>query len=56
MPWNQAHAPLPHGELPKDTKRTWSEASRFNESRNSKNKTKQNKLPSFIDRLKKIKN
>jgi hypothetical protein len=46
--WNQAHAPLLVKELSKDTKNTiWS--IRFGGSHNYN--TKQNKLPSFIDRL-----
>jgi hypothetical protein len=35
MSWNQAHAPLLIESFPK-TLRTWSEASRFNESHNLK--------------------
>jgi len=46
-PWNQAHAPLLVESFPK-TPRTWSEASQFGGSHNYN--TKQNKLPSFIDR------
>ncbi len=45
--WNQAHAPLLVKNFPK-TPRTWSEASWFGGSHNYN--TKQNKLPSFIDR------
>jgi hypothetical protein len=47
MSWNQTHAPLLVESFPK-TPRTWSEASRFSGSHNYK--TKQNKLPCFIDR------
>jgi len=45
--WNQANAPLLIESFPK-TPRTQSEASRFSGSHNQK--TKQNKLPSCIDR------
>jgi hypothetical protein len=46
--WNQAHAPLLVESCPK-TPRTQSETSWFGGSHNYK--TKQNKLPSFIDRF-----
>jgi len=46
--WNQSHAPLLVVESFPKTTRTWSEASQFGGSHNFK--TKQNKLPSFIDR------
>jgi hypothetical protein len=46
-PWNQAHAPLLIESFPK-TPTTQSEASQCSGSHNYK--TKQNKLPSFIDR------
>jgi hypothetical protein len=56
--WNQAHAPHPQQELSKDTKNSARafqrhkehgfEASPFSGSHNYK--TKQNNLPSFIDR------
>ncbi len=45
MSWNQAHAPLLIKSFPK-TPRTWSEASQLMDLIT----TKQNKLPSFIDR------
>ncbi len=48
MSWNQAHAPLLIESFRKTPRRTWSEASWFRGSHNYK--TKQNKLPSFIDR------
>jgi hypothetical protein len=47
MSWNQAHAPLLVERIPK-TPRTQSETSQIGGSHNYK--TKQNKLPSFIDR------
>jgi len=46
--WHQAHGPLLVESFPK-TPRTQSEASQIGGSHNYK--TKQNKLPSFIDRI-----
>jgi hypothetical protein len=46
MPWNQAHAPVLVKSFPK-TPRTQAEASQLGGSHNYK--TKQNKLPSFIN-------
>jgi hypothetical protein len=44
MSWNQAQCTCPHQELSKDTKNTnWTTSFAWC-------KTKQNKLPSFIDR------
>jgi hypothetical protein len=48
MSWNQAHAPLLIGSFPK-TPRTRSNTSQFNGYHNYK--TRQNKLPIFIDGL-----
>jgi len=47
MVWNQAHAPLLLVKSFPKTPRTQSEASRFGGTHNYK--TKQNKLPSFIE-------
>jgi hypothetical protein len=48
MSWNQAHAPVLIKSFPR-AQRTQFEASKLNGSHNYK--TKQNKPPSFIDRL-----